>query len=48
MRKGRQYTIFGASPRPGLSNYLSGIDVKEGQEPDVIKYLQALKLKIYY
>ena len=21
MRKGRQYTIFGASPRPGLSNY---------------------------
>ena len=31
MRKGRQYTIFGASPRPGLSNYLSGMDVKEGQ-----------------
>ena len=25
MRKGRQYTIFGVSPRPGLSNYLSGI-----------------------
>ena len=24
MRKGRQYTIFGVSPRPGLSNYLSG------------------------
>lgn len=25
MRKGRQYTIFGALPRPGLSNYLSGV-----------------------
>ena len=28
MRKGRQYTIFGVSPIPGLSNYLSGIGVK--------------------
>lgn len=26
MRKGRQYSIFGVSPRPGLSNYLSGVD----------------------
>ena len=26
MRKGRQYSIFEVSPRPGLSNYLSGID----------------------
>lgn len=25
MRKGRQYNIFGVSPRPGLSNYLSGV-----------------------
>ena len=40
MRKGRQYTIFGASPRPGLSNYLSGMDVEDGQEPDVTDYLQ--------
>ena len=45
MRKGRQYTIFGASPRPGLSNYLSGIDVKEGQEPDVINYLQKTEIE---
>ena len=28
MRKGRQYTIFGVSPRPGLSNYLSEIDIE--------------------
>lgn len=26
MRKGRQYSIFGLSPTPGLSNYLSGMD----------------------
>ena len=40
MRKGRQYTIFGASPRPGLSNYLSGIDEKNGKEPEIVEYLQ--------
>ena len=27
MRKGRQYAIWGISPIPGLSNYLSGVDV---------------------
>lgn len=26
MRKGRQYAIWGISPTPGLSNYLSGVD----------------------
>ena len=40
MRKGRQYTIFRASPRPGLSNYLSGLDIDEDQELDVSRYLQ--------
>ena len=40
MRKGRQYTIFGVSPRPGLSNYLSGIDEKNGKEPEIVEYLQ--------
>lgn len=29
MRKGRQYSIFGETPKPGLSNYLSGIDFEE-------------------
>lgn len=29
MRKGRQYTIFGVSPKPGLSNYLSGINLND-------------------
>lgn len=45
MRKGRQYTIFGVSPRPGLSNYLSGIDVPEGQEPDITNYLQKTEIE---
>lgn len=31
MRKGRQYSIFGVAPRPGLSNFLSGID-ENGRE----------------
>lgn len=45
MRKGRQYTIFGVSPRPGLSNYLSGIDTVDGQDPDITKYLQKTEIE---
>ena len=42
MRKGRQYTIFGVSPIPGLSNYLSGINVNmsEDKRYDVTQYIQ--------
>ena len=40
MRKGRLYSIFEVAPRPGLSNYLSGIDIEEGEEPDIAKYIQ--------
>ena len=40
MRKGRQYKIFDALPRPGLSNYLSCMDLEEGENPDISKYLQ--------
>ena len=42
MRKGRQYNIFGISPIPGLSNYLSGIDVDngEGDITDIADYVQ--------
>lgn len=40
MRKGRLYSIFEVSPRPGLSNYLSGIDREEGEESDIAKYIQ--------
>lgn len=41
MRKGRQYTIFGVSPRPGLSNYLSGIDETNKKKIiDIDDYIQ--------
>ena len=45
MRKGRQYTIFGVSPRPGLSNYLSGIDEKNPDEMDIAKYIQKTEVE---
>lgn len=39
MRKGRQYSIFGVSPRPGLANYLA--ESKETAEIEEIeKYVQ--------
>ena len=40
MRKGRLYNIFDVSPRPGLSNYLSGMDADENGELDLARYIQ--------
>ncbi len=42
MRKGRQYNIFGISPIPGLSNYLSGIDIDDEERDitDIADYVQ--------
>ena len=42
MRKGRQYNIFGISPIPGLSNYLSGIDMDNDERDitDIADYVQ--------
>ena len=50
MRKGRQYSIFGASPRPGLSNYLSGIDEGYSQtsSDDITKYIQQTEVENLY
>ena len=50
MRKGRQYTIFGALPKPGLSNYLSGIneydeEQESFEERDVAQYIQKTKIR---
>lgn len=45
MRKGRQYTIFNVSPRPGLSNYLSGIDIQNPDEIDISKYIQKTEVE---
>lgn len=49
MRKGRQYTVFGASPVPGLSNYLSGIGPNnEELSSDLSLYLQPTNIGNLY
>lgn len=35
LRKGRQYTIFGISPKPGLSNYLSSVGLDTENEEEI-------------
>lgn len=40
MRKGRQYTIFGALPSPGLSNCLTEMNEKKIEKIDFSKYTQ--------
>ncbi len=45
MRKGRIYTIFGISPIPGLSNYLTEINTKEREKIDITKYIQETEVK---
>lgn len=47
MRKGRQYSIFGVSPRPGLANYLAA--TKSDAEIDEIdKYIQKTEVEDLY
>ena len=49
MRKGRIYSIFGVSPRPGLSNYLSGVDWDEGEASnDLADYVQETDIENLY
>ena len=47
MRKGRQYSIFGISPRPGLANYLAASD-KNADLIDVEKYVQKTEIDGLY
>ena len=50
MRKGRQYTLFNLRPRPGLSNYLSGVvdqDFK-GNKDNIENYIQATYIDNLY
>lgn len=50
MRKGRQYNMFGVSPRPGLSNYLSGVnDINGGESSrDLADYIQETEVENLY
>ena len=49
MRKGRQFSIFGVSPTPGLSNYLSGINSNgEDSNPNILSYLKETEVENLY
>lgn len=51
MRKGRTYAIFGISPKPGLSNFLSETEVDEATgelSNDVSDYIQATEVENLY
>lgn len=41
MRKGRQFSIFGVQPTPGLSNFLSGVNANgEDSDQDILSYIK--------
>ena len=49
MRKGRQFSIFGVSPTPGLSNYLSGINSDGGESnPNILSYIKETEVENLY
>lgn len=50
MRKGRQYSLFNLRPRPGISNYLSGVvDQSFSDKKDDIKnYIQETEVENLY
>ena len=45
MRKGRQYAIFGVSPRPGLSNLLSEYDIDNNNPDQILDYVQETEVE---
>lgn len=49
MRKGRQYVIFDVPPKPGLSNYLSGIGMEDTENVnDIENYIQETEIDNLY
>lgn len=48
MRKGRLYNIFGVLPRPGLSNYLSGVDENGMEKNNLMNYLRETEVPNLY
>lgn len=45
MRKGRQYAIFGVSPRPGLSNLLAEYDIDNNDPEQILDYIQETEVE---
>lgn len=50
MRKGRQYSLFNLRPRPGLSNFLSGVVDKDfvGEKENIVNYIQETDVENLY
>lgn len=49
MRKGRQFSMFGVPPTPGLSNYLSGVDSNGADsDPYIGTYLRETEVENLY
>ena len=48
MRKGRQFNIFGVSPTPGLSNYLSGISYDGSDDVTLDDVIQETEIENLY
>lgn len=48
MRKGRLYNIFGVLPRPGLSNYLSGVNENGNGSNNLRAYLRETEIPNLY
>ncbi len=50
MRKGRQYAIFGEKPKPGLSNFLSEVGIKEegNISREIMNCMQKTEVKNLY
>ena len=48
MRKGRLYNIFGVLPRPGLSNYLSGISEINQDRTNLLNYIRETEVPNLY
>ena len=50
MRKGRQYAVWGISPKPGLSNYLSGVNIYGRNEKSrkITDYIQRTEVDNLY
>lgn len=47
MRKGRLYTLFNVAPTPGVSNYLTGVNVAKGAN-DISSFMQETELPNLY
>lgn len=45
LRKGRQFSMFGVAPVPGISNYLSGINANGGESnQDIMTYVKTTEV----